>query len=77
MSAIVSPGAPSDGDDDPGCPNCRGQGAIIALWNYIDSNQVTQPGAANLWTGDNTWSDLMLDLDNDPPDLMSPDESDT
>ena len=69
MSAMVNHGAPLDGDDDPDCPNCRGQGATIAPWNFIDANQVTQPGAA--------WSDLMPDLDNDLPDLISPDESDT
>ena len=73
MCAMVNHGAPLDGDDDPDCPNCGGQGTIIALWNYIDANQVAQPGAANLWTFDNTWSDLMLDLDNDFPDLISPD----
>ena len=72
---MVSHGAPRDGDDDPDCPNCRGQGTIIALWNCIDANLLTQPGATNLWTGDNTWSDLMPDLDNDLdndlPDLIS------
>ena len=36
---------------------------IIALWNYIDANLVTQPGATNLWTGDNTWADFMPDLE--------------
>ena len=77
MSATVNHGAPLDGDDDPDCPNCRGQGTIIALWNYIDANQVAQPGAANLWTGDNTRLDLMPDLDNDLPDLVPPDEPDT
>ena len=45
---------------------------------YIDPNLVTQPSATNLWTGDNTWSDLMLDLDNDSdndlPDLIPSDE---
>ena len=75
---MVNHGAPLDGDDGPDCPNCRGQGTIIALWNYIDANLVTQPGATNLWNGDNTWSDLMLDLDNDLdnglPDLIPPDE---
>ena len=78
MSAMVKHGAPLESDDDPDCPNCRGQGTIIALWNYIDPSLVTRPGATNLWTGDNTWSDLMLDLDNnldnDLPDLMPPDE---
>ena len=77
LAVVINHGAPLDGDDGPECPNCRGQGTIIALWNYIDANQVTQPGAANLWTGDNTWSDLMPDLDNDLPDLLPPDESDT
>ena len=75
---MVNHGAPIEGDGDPVCPNCRGQGAIIALWNYIDANLVTQPGAANLWTGDHTWSDLMLDLDNDLdndlPEFIPPDE---
>ena len=74
MSAMVNHGAPLEGDDDPDCPNCRGQGTIITLWNYIDANLVTQPCATNLWTGDNTWSDLMPyldnDLDNDLPDLI-------
>ena len=68
MLAMVNHGAPLAGDDDPDCPNCRGQRIIIALRNYIDANQLTQPGAANLWTGDNTWSDLMPDLDNLPTD---------
>ena len=77
VSAMVNHGAPLAGDGDPDCPNCRGQGTIIALWNYMGANQVTQPGAANLWTGDNTWSDLMPDLDNDLPDLLSLDELDT
>ena len=45
MSAMVNHGAPLESDDDPDCPNCRGQGTIIALWNYIDPNLVTQPGA--------------------------------
>ena len=75
---MVNHGAPLEGDDDPGCPNCRGQGTIIALWNYIGPTLVTQPGATNLWTGDNAWSDLMPDLDNDLdnglPDLIPPDE---
>ena len=39
---------------------------------------MTRPGATNLWTGDNTRSDLMPDLDNssdnDLPDLLPPDE---
>lgn len=75
---MVNHGAPLESDIDPDCPNRRGQGTIIALWNYIDPNLVTQPGATNLWTGDNTWSDLMPDLDNssdnDLPDLIPPDE---
>ena len=25
-----------------GCPNCRGAGSIIAVWNYIDRDRVTQ-----------------------------------
>ena len=78
MSAMVNHGARIEGDDDPDCPNCRGQGTIIALWNYIDTDLVTEPGAANLWTGDSTRSDLMLDLDNGPdndlPDITLPDE---
>ena len=78
MSAMVNHGAPLESDNDPDCPNCRGQGTIIALWNYIDPNLVTQPDATNLWAGDNTWSDRMPDLDNssdnDPPDLIPPDE---
>lgn len=74
---MVNHGAPLDGDDDPDCPNCRGQGTITALWNYIGANQVTPPGAANLLTGVNTWSDLMLDLGNDLLDLLPPDGSDT
>ena len=61
---MVNRGAPLESDNDPDYPNCRGQGTIIALWNYIDPSLVTQPGATNLRTGDNTWSDLMLDLDN-------------
>merc|ERR1712115_538949 len=24
------------------CPNCRGAGNVIAVWNYIDPNRVTQ-----------------------------------
>ena len=67
-----------ESDNDPDCPNCRGQGTTIALWSYIGPNLVTQPGATNLWTGDSTRSDLMLDLDNssdsDLPDLISPDQ---
>ena len=66
MSAMVNHGAPLERNDDPDCPNCRGQGNIIALWNYIDPSQVTQPGATNLWTGDNTWADLMPDLNQMP-----------
>ena len=75
---MVHHAAPLESDDDPDCPDCRGQGTIIALWNYIDPNLVTQPGATNLWTGDNTWSDLMPDLDNDSdndlPELVPPEE---
>ena len=78
MSAMANHGAPLESDDDPDCPNCRGQGTTIALWNYIDPSLVTQPGATNLWTGDNTWSDLMPILDNgsdnDLPELIPPEE---
>ena len=31
------------------CPNCRGQGTIIAMWDYIGCEHITQPGAPNLW----------------------------
>ena len=34
------------------CPNCRGVGEIIALWDYIDPEHVTQPGAVNRLVGD-------------------------
>ena len=75
---MVNHGAPLESDDDPDCPNCRGQGTIIALWSYIGPSLVTQPGATNLWTGDNTWSDLMPGLDNDSdndlPELILPEE---
>ena len=74
---MVNHGGPLAGGDDPDCPNCRGQGIIIALWNYIDANQVTQPGAANLRTSDNTWSDLMPNLDNDLEDELPTDGPDT
>ena len=30
------------------CPNCRGSGNLIAMWNYIDPTEITQPGATNL-----------------------------
>ena len=30
------------------CPNCRGPGHLIAMWNYIDPLELTQPGAPNL-----------------------------
>ena len=36
-------------EDQPDCPNCRGQGSIIAMWDYIGSDHITQPGAPNLW----------------------------
>ena len=34
----------------PQCPNCRGSGQIIAIWNYVDDTYLTQPGAPNLLT---------------------------
>ena len=74
---MVSHGAPLANDSDPDCPNCRGQGIIIALWNYIDASLVTQPGAPNLWTGDNTWADFMHDLEQtggDSSDSQPPNE---
>ena len=37
--------------DNPECPNCRGVGEIIALWDFIDPQHVTQPGADNLLVG--------------------------
>ena len=77
MSAMVSHGAPLEGDNDPDCPHCRGQGTIIALWNYIDANLVAQPGATNLWTGDNTWADFMPELEqigSDSSDSQPPNE---
>ena len=80
MSAMVSHGAPLESDSDPDCPNCRGQGTIIALWNYIDASLVTQPGAPNLWTGDNTWADFMPDLEqigSDSTDSQPPNEPGT
>ena len=89
MSAMVNHGAlirtnPLERNDDPDCPNCRGQGSIIALWNYIDPSQVTQPGATNLWTGENTWDDLIQDVDSESTLSLSeghipqqPDASDT
>ena len=77
-TAMVNHGAPLEGDDDPDCPNRRGQGTSLPCGiTYMDANQVTHPGAANLWTGDNTWSDLVLDLDSDLPDLIPPDGPDT
>ena len=30
------------------CPNCRGSGVLIAMWDYIDPLEITQPGAINL-----------------------------
>ena len=38
--------------DIPECPNCRGVGDIIALWDFIDPEHITQPGATNLLEGD-------------------------
>ena len=29
-------------DDRPRCPNCRGPGRLIAFWNYIDHDRITQ-----------------------------------
>ena len=89
MSAMLNHGAliranPRERNDDPDCPNCRGQGSIIALWNYIDPNLVTQPGATNLWTGENTWDDLIQSNDSESSLSLSeghipspPDVSDT
>ena len=51
-------------------PTVEDNEKAIALRTYIDANQVTQPGAANLWTGENTRSDLMPDLDNGLPDRI-------
>jgi len=30
------------------CPNCRGNGRLVAIWNYRSPGELTQPGAPNL-----------------------------
>jgi hypothetical protein len=42
---------PTQRDDLPDCPNCRGLGEIIALWDYVDHEVLTQSGAPNLLLG--------------------------
>ena len=54
------------------CPNCRGAGSVIAVWNYIDENRVTQqvgglPQAPNLLTANTRFHQI-----GTPPDGRMP-----
>ena len=66
--AMMTQITPTAEDNEPSLP----RGTI-----RIGANPVTQPGAANLWTGDNACLDLMSDLDNGLPDLIPPEKPDT
>ena len=39
---------PGSGATVPDCPNCRGLGQLIAMWDYVDPNELTQPGIPNM-----------------------------
>jgi len=41
---------PSSATSFPDCPNCRSLGQIIAMWDYVDPMELTQPGVPNMIT---------------------------
>ena len=34
----------SDQQQDPACPNCRGEGEVLSSWQWIDPRRVFQQG---------------------------------
>ena len=52
---------------DPECPNCRGRGQLIAIWDYMDQALVTQWAGGEQLTNDfNSQSSATLQLTAPP-----------